>query len=809
MEPLSDLRRYANEFSGLHSILLGHLGQSLDLILEWFRNLMQNSRIIQRLLQLNRYMPGFLFFPYYGPNRRSNKRVVELRLDFDIDTGNEIPRQLEDLWPLLIEAGVLMEGDSFPEKPLPDEPVKSYTSLLAQTAILLQQASGHRVGFFSVLDEGDNNRCTALIEYEHCDVGMTAVKLAAELINGQLHSLLIPFRQFSEFAQQRRLPTETMAIIKEASIRNIPCFQLEHEPFSGRFKFAHRVRQNGLLMLGHGAFSHILDGTFCVDQSGEYSTALLRNPDLRLALLKELGIPGLKTTDDDQRETGLFHILVINNRITTIAELPGGKKQLVRTSHPSFDQMAMAIDAKIGLAPLAIKLVTTDITRPLMETGGKILDFDLAPDLETLFDQCDDPQTLLQSAVAGILDALFPGSHSSRMPIIAITGTNGKTTTSRMASHILKQSGQKPGLVCTDGIFLDGQQISGADAGSLLGHFGVLTSRKADVAVLETHHRGIAVRGFAFEKCDVAVCLNVTEEHLKKGEIESLEEMTEIKRALLERASHAAVLNADDSNCMSMQEHLTAERTCLVSLKMSVNQLRDLISSHNACFCVLENIGDREWMVFYDRDQRTVLMRTDHIPATFDGTAAFNTINAMHAAAATHLLGMDIEDIRAALGSFYAGPEMTPGRMNEFDDLPFRVIVDFAHNPDGMRKVSEFVGRQNVNGRRLIAIPGTDTRSERANRLCAQAVSGHFDFYFCIEYDIAEIKWTEAMAPLIQRTLIESGIPENRTKVMGYGKEVLFSILDSCKPGDLLILLAGHHEIKAFPTYLREYAGRN
>ena len=752
-------------------------------------------------------MPKFLFFPYFAPNRRSDRRLVELRVDFDLEKVKEgSPRRLEDIRPLLIEAGVLKEGDTFPRKPVLDEGMESYASLLAQTAILFQHLCGHKVSFFSVLSEPDNNRCTALVEYEHCDVGMTAVKMAVGLFNGQLQSLLMPFQQFSLFAQERLLPAETRAIIKAASSRSIPCFQLEQEPFTNQIKLAHRVRRNGLLVLGHGATSRIVDGTFCVDQSSEYQAALLRNPDLRLSLLKELGIPVIDATGHANKEASLLHMLVIDKRITALAQSGSDKNQIVEDIHPSIIEMAMAISAQTGVGPLAIKFIAPDATRPLSETDGRVLNFDLAPDLGRFFDQCDDAHSLLSSAAADMVDCLFPATHDPRMPIIAVTGTNGKTTSCRMITHIMKESGRKPGLVCTDGIFLNGKQISDADAGSLIGHFRVLTSKSVDVAVLESHHRGIAVRGFAYDKCDVAVCLNVTEEHLKEGEIESVEEMTRIKRALLERASNAAVLNADDSNCISMLDRVTAKRICLVSLHSDVGQLQKLIGTGNACFCVLEYIENRQWLVIYDRDERTVLMCVDQIPATFNGTAAFNTSNAMHAVAASYLLGTPLKAISAALKTFSAGLDMTPGRMNVFDELPFRVIIDFAHTPDGMLKVREFVDMQKVDGRKLIAIPGTDSRTERANRLCAQAVAGHFDFYFCRDYDPEEYEWTNAMAPIIQRSLVEAGVPENQTSVVGYGREVIFGILDNCKPGDLLVLFGGHFGIKAFPEYLKEYA---
>ena len=753
-------------------------------------------------------MPKILFFPYFGPNRRADRRVVEIRLDFDSEEADEFPQKLVDVRQKLIDAGVLTKEENFPVQALPANRRACYASLLAQTALLFQHKCGHRVDFFTVFSEQGANRYIALVEHQHCDVGMTAVKLAVELLNGKRQSILEPFRQFSEFARQRMLPIETGAIIKAASRRGIPYFQLEQEPFARSQNTGYRIRRNGLLSLGHGAANHILDGTFCVDQSGEYLKALLRNPDQRFALLEQLGIATARGVDLSQTESELFHLLTINRQVTATAELAGGNRQLVSVIHPALIELTLAISERAGFAPVAVSLRTSDITRPLTQTDGVVLDFDLAPDLGLLLGQCKGGTNLLDSAAADLIEWLFPDHASARMPIIAITGTNGKTTSSRMISHILQESGRKPGMVCTDGIFLNGKQISHSDAGSLIGHARVLTSKLPDVAVLEAHHRGIAVRGFAFDKCDIAVCLNVTEEHLKKGEIETVEEMSKIKRALLERACSAAVLNADDSNCRGMLQFMRAERICLVSMQSSVEKLRDLAANDNACFCVLENVEGREWLIIYDRNERLPLIQIDQVPATFDGTAAFNTSNAMHAAAATFLLGTGIEHIRSALGTFSASPELTPGRMNVFDDLPFRIIVDFAHNPDGMKKVCDFVDRQKVNGRKLIAFAGDSSRTDRANRLSAQAVAGHFDFYFCKDYAPPEAPKRNFLGPFMRQVLIEAGVPKNQTRVVTFGRDVIFSILDTCKPEDLLIILSGHVEIKTIPAYIEEYTSR-
>ena len=190
-------------------------------------------------------------------------------MDIGAEDEQEFPQQPSDIRSVLVNAGILGAQERFPAKRLPDDRIGWYASLLAQTALLYQRKAGHRVDFFSVLSQAGEKKCTALVEHEHCDVGMTAVKLAVESLNGKGELLTEPFRLFSEFARERLLPLETAAIIKAARRVDIPCFQLERQPLTGKFKkSSFRIRPNGLLILGHGANSNVLDGTFCPDKSG-------------------------------------------------------------------------------------------------------------------------------------------------------------------------------------------------------------------------------------------------------------------------------------------------------------------------------------------------------------------------------------------------------------------------------------------------------------------------------------------------------------------------------------------------------------
>ncbi len=655
-------------------------------------------------------MPVIEYFPYKGPNRRYDLPVVEILLKFGPADDNAFPRSESEIRDLLFSGGILTPDEVFPEQILPSERMAWYSSLLVQTALLFQRKAGHRVNFFSVSGNPEQKRYLALLEHEHCDVGMTAVKLACQLLSGERKLLAEPFQMFSKFAAERLLPVETGAIIDAARRRDIPVIHLERSPLK-RTDFdgltgGKCIRPNGLLMLGHGEHQQVLDGTFCINRDEDFA--------------------------------GLFEVA---------------------------EQQA------------------ADPAQPGLET----VDMGLAADV--------------------LVGRLFPSKQSVRMPIIAITGTNGKTTTTRMINHIMSFTGRKTGMMNTDGLFLNGQMVAKGDQCARVGHMKVLTSKAVDFAVLETHHKGILHDGFAYRWCDIAVCLNVTEDHLGDGNIETVGQMAEAKAALPMRARQGVVLNADDEHCIDMLKKVTAKQVCLVSMEAGRDQLYTRHGDAFNCCCVLEWVDDQQHLVMYFEDRRLPVMAVDSIPASFGGTARFNVSNAMHAVAASYLSGVDIETIQTAMSSFRASYETTPGRLNCFDELPFRIVVDFAHNPDGMRKICEFVDLQNVPGRKLVAFAATINRSDEVVRHMGHSIAGHFDFYFCKEHVRADGNNSKTVAHLLRQGLIESGVDENQIAVKNRGKDVVFEIFDACKPGDLLVMLMGHVEKHLIPGYIREYSG--
>jgi cyanophycin synthetase len=256
-----------------------------------------------------------------------------------------------------------------------------------------------------------------------------------------------------------------------------------------------------------------------------------------------------------------------------------------------------------------------------------------------------------------------------------------------------------------------------------------------------------------------------------------------------------------------MREHVNAEKLWLVSLESDIAELRELAGDRLASFSVLENIDGKEWLVFYDGTQRIALMESQRIPATFNGEARFNVSNAMHAASAAFEVGVPVDSIRSALAEFKASREQTPGRMNVFDQLPFRVIMDNAHNPDGLGRLMEFVDRQTPTGRKVISFAGPEGRMEDFYRRMARAVAGHFDLYFCTDRMPKNGEEPGYFAPLLREELLACGVEQHKVLLGQRGREAWAQVFAACMPGDLLMLLLSPVEFEDARHLIEESAG--
>jgi cyanophycin synthetase len=377
--------------------------------------------------------------------------------------------------------------------------------------------------------------------------------------------------------------------------------------------------------------------------------------------------------------------------------------------HPDNVEMAVRAVKAIGLDVGGVDFLSTDITESYKEIGGAICEINAAPG----FRMHMAPSEGRPRDVAGpVLDMLFPPGTPSRIPIAAVTGTNGKTTTARMLAHIQKLAGQHVGLTSTDGVYIDGQRTVAGDMTGPVATRMVLSDPNVDVAVLEVARGGLLRAGMGVRHCDVGAVLNVKSDHLGLRGVGTLDDLAKVKRIVVEVARDTAVLNADDPLCLKMADYTSAKHLCYVTM----DPTHALVGEHiraGGRGVVLESGIKGQMITIYDHGAHIPLLWTHLIPATLEGRALHNVQNAMFAVAMAFSMGLKLEDIRHGLRTFDTTFFQAPGRMNIFDEHPFKVILDYGHNPAAVEVMCQLVERLEVTGRRLcvLAAPG-DRRDE-------------------------------------------------------------------------------------------------
>ena len=454
--------------------------------------------------------------------------------------------------------------------------------------------------------------------------------------------------------------------------------------------------------------------------------------------------------------------------------------------HPDNRDMAIRAIQAIGLDIGGVDFLTADITRSYREVGGGICEINAGPG----FRMHVAPSEGQPRDVAGpVLDMLFPEGEPGTIPVAAITGTNGKTTTSRMLAHILKMRGYTVGLTSTDGIYIDGQLTVSGDMTGPVSARMILRDPSVDAAVLETARGGLVRSGMGLRSCNVACCLNVSGDHLGLGGIETIEQLAEIKRIPIEVATDAAVLNADDRLCLGMADYTEASRLCYVTMKPGHPLVKQHVRAGGQAL-VLEEGMNGHMITIYDQGKHMPLLWTHLVPATLQGRALHNVQNAMFAAALAYNMNMSLDDIRQGLRTFDASFFQTPGRMNIFDDHPFRVIMDYAHNPAAVRAMCDVVDRFEVEGRRLVVLSAPGDRRDQDIEEIADIAAGHFDHFICRCDDHRRGRGPDEVAQMLKSRLLQQGVAEDRIDIVPAEETAVEHALKMAAPGDLVLILA-------------------
>ncbi|HEX5148483.1 MAG TPA: Mur ligase family protein, partial [Candidatus Limnocylindrales bacterium] len=387
-------------------------------------------------------------------------------------------------------------------------------------------------------------------------------------------------------------------------------------------------------------------------------------------------------------------------KLALIGNMSTGGTSIDRTieAHPDNVEIAETAARIVGLDIAGIDFICPDIATPVRETGGAIVEVNAAPGFRMHTHPTEgEPQYVARP----VIDSLFPSGSSARIPIIAVTGTNGKTTTVRMVAHILKLMGRRVGMTSTDGIVIDGRLIRKGDMSGPKSAQMVLQNPTVDTAVFEVARGGILREGLGYDRNDVAVVTNVTGDHLGLGGITSIGQLANVKGVVVEAVPRAgtAVLNADDNHVYRMGRHCAGRIVLFSMATASGEDGFDRVDGHasrgGAAFC-LEASTEGELIVLRLGSRTMPVLYTHLIPATFGGRARMNVANALAAAAAAWAAGAHLHDIRQGLRTFSTSFFQAPGRLNLLEVAGVRVVIDYCHNVDGMRQLADFVNRMMV-----------------------------------------------------------------------------------------------------------------
>ncbi len=374
--------------------------------------------------------------------------------------------------------------------------------------------------------------------------------------------------------------------------------------------------------------------------------------------------------------------------------------------HPSNIFLAERIARIIGLDICGIDIMASDLSTPITENGGAVLEVNAAPGFRM---HIDPTVGLARNVAEPVIDMLYPLGSSARIPIIATSGTNGKTTVTRLTAHIVKSMGFKVGYTTSDGVYIQNQLMMRGDCTGPMSAEFVLKDPTVNFAVLECARGGILRSGLGFHKCDIGIITNISEDHMGLGGIDTIEKLAKVKSVVVQSVMPEgyAILNADDDLVYKMKDELKCQ---LALFSMDMNSKR--IAAHTkkgGIAAVYDEVSD---MIFLCKGAWKIRIDEAHkIPLTQGGKALFNTMNIMPAVLASYLRGFSVDDIRQALQTFIPSAAQTPGRMNLFNFKNFQVLADYAHNPAGFRVLKAYVDKVEAT-KKVGVISGTGDRRD-------------------------------------------------------------------------------------------------
>jgi cyanophycin synthetase len=449
--------------------------------------------------------------------------------------------------------------------------------------------------------------------------------------------------------------------------------------------------------------------------------------------------------------------------------------------HPHNIFICERISRVIGLDICGIDIMAQNLSEPLEQNGGVVLEVNAAPGFRMHLAPANG---LPRNVAAPVLDMLYPPGKNCRIPIIAVTGTNGKTTTTRLIAHIVKNTGHRVGYTTSDGIYVQNSMLTKGDTTGPVSAEFILKDPTVEFAVLETARGGILRSGLGFGRCDVAVITNIQEDHMGLSDINTLKDMTNVKAVVAKSVKRdgTVVLNADNEHCSSIAKMVE----CNVAY-FSMDENNPVIQQHckkGGLAAIYENgfitIKKGEWKFRVEK--------AHNIPLTFGGRVSFMIANVLAATLASYAYGFTIDDIKSNLETFIPSAAQTPGRMNIFEFREHKVLIDFAHNPDGFKGIKEFLSTID-SPYKIGIITGTGDRRDSDIREMGKISAEMFDHII-----IRQDKFLRGRnAEDIVRLLVEGIMEHDKNKSYEYiPKEVeaLKHALSLAKPGAFITALS-------------------
>jgi cyanophycin synthetase len=472
------------------------------------------------------------------------------------------------------------------------------------------------------------------------------------------------------------------------------------------------------------------------------------------------------------------------------ANLSTGGSSIDRTDeiHPRNLALCELAAGVVGLDVAGLDVLTPDISVPFDENGAVIIEVNASPGLRM---HTHPDQGAARDVPGAILDMLYPAGSPATIPVVAITGTNGKTTTTRLIAHLFRQASHRVGFTTTDGVyFQDALLIEGDFTGPFAANV-ILSHPGVEVAVLETARGGILRSGLGFDSCDVGVVLNVSADHLGLRGIDTVEQLAEVKAVIAAavRPGGHTILNADDPLVFRMR---ASTRGQVVLFSLAGAEANPRVAEHLAAggtAAVIEDMEGEEGFVLRRGGERMPVASVAEVPLTVGGAARVQIANVLAAVAAVHSCGLLPAQIRAGLLAFRPSPGSTPGRMNVLRTRKGVVVVDYAHNPASLRELIQFVRRLEARRRiGVITVPG-DRRDDDVREV--GLVAAPLDYVIVKEHEVYRRgREPGEVARLIGEGLEAGGLLPDAHEVVLSEPEAVERALSLMREGDLVVILA-------------------